>query len=434
MNPQMQKIMGVLKTRWVPIVCVAAPVLVVGGAFFGASAWNESILSQAQARLTADSQLFKSPNLTYKLPGVMPADTGVEWVGPPNQVAVERFRAALKGQMDAVNAVVGEATRINKEGKQPLVAALFPDPPAGSQVAQRDMAREVAGPAHKAILKIMGAGGPASPADVASRVRDARQNFFNRLGPDAPDESRLSPEQAKALSEELVGTRLDVYRGAAQRPGTLVYAVEDAIGLPLVNADVSVPGMVQCWDWQMIYWITQDVARAVARVNAPAASQGIVGSTVKRVEKIAVAPLVPVQPIDPSVPAPVVDHATPDWSVSFTGRKSGPIYDVRNVTLTAVVVTRDLPKLLDAISATNLMTVLDVKTEGVDTTAELSRGFYYGPDHVSRVTMTIETLWLRGWTADLMPLEVKQGNGLAPMPGADPNNPGGVPPPMPAGG
>ena len=43
---------------------------------------------------------------------------------------------------------------------------------------------------------------------------------------------------------------------------------------------------------------------------------------------------------------------------------------------------------------------------------ELASGYYYGDDHVSRAQITIETIWLREWTKQWMPPNVKVTVGL----------------------
>jgi hypothetical protein len=53
------------------------------------------------------------------------------------------------------------------------------------------------------------------------------------------------------------------------------------------------------------------------------------------------------------------------------------------------------------------MTVIDVEIRPENAFAAASQGFIFGRDPVCNVTLTIETVWLREWTAPLMPLEVR---------------------------
>jgi hypothetical protein len=43
---------------------------------------------------------------------------------------------------------------------------------------------------------------------------------------------------------------------------------------------------------------------------------------------------------------------------------------------------------------------------------DLERGYYYGPEHVVRATITIESVWLRNWVGPLMPASVKRSLGV----------------------
>jgi hypothetical protein len=184
----------------------------------------------------------------------------------------------------------------------------------------------------------------------------------------------------------------------------------------------------------------QDVMRSVATVNAPGKDQGVRGSIVKRIEKLAVDPDPalaggPAAPTDPNAPAAApagaggADQAT-DYTKSVTGHKSGGLYDVRTATLICVVRTQDVPKLFDALAETNMLTVTSVQFTKVDLSSELKSGYFYGDgEHVTRATITLEALWLREWTKDWMPKEVKVALGLeapdpnaAPAPGSTPGN------------
>src|SRR5690606_17877022 len=89
------------------------------------------------------------------------------------------------------------------------------------------------------------------------------------------------------------------------------------------------------------------------------------------------------------------------------------LYDVRHVWLTVDVDYQRLPELFDSLARVNFMTVLKMKIEDVDEYEMWRGGFVYGTSDVQRVTMLIETLWLRDWTLELMPDRVKERLGIA---------------------
>ena len=95
-----------------------------------------------------------------------------------------------------------------------------------------------------------------------------------------------------------------------------------------------------------------------------------------------------------------------------TGGVAGSSYDIRMVELTLVVGSQQLPRIFDAFAQTNYMTVTDVDLNEVDVWEDLEQGYFYGPDHVVRAVLQIETVWLRSWTTDLMPDAVRTALGV----------------------
>jgi hypothetical protein len=89
---------------------------------------------------------------------------------------------------------------------------------------------------------------------------------------------------------------------------------------------------------------------------------------------------------------------------------------VREVSCTLVVSTSGLPALMDAISAQNFMTVLDVRVRPANAFEAASEGFIYGVEPVSVVQLRIETVWFREWTADAMPPDLRTSLGIQSTP------------------
>jgi hypothetical protein len=110
-----------------------------------------------------------------------------------------------------------------------------------------------------------------------------------------------------------------------------------------------------------------------------------------------------------------------DKSLSITGRTSNDVYDVRLVDCELVVATRGIPKVIDAIAQQNFMTVLDVKIRPANAFSAANGGFIYGIEPVSRVNIRLESVWLREWTADAMPSDLRDALGIQ----SEPNNAAG---------
>lgn len=68
--------------------------------------------------------------------------------------------------------------------------------------------------------------------------------------------------------------------------------------------------------------------------------------------------------------------------------------------------------MIDAISRQNLMTVVDLEMWPTDPYADLEVGYVYGGVQTSNLTLRIESVWLRSWTAPFMPDEVKRALGV----------------------
>jgi hypothetical protein len=111
----------------------------------------------------------------------------------------------------------------------------------------------------------------------------------------------------------------------------------------------------------------------------------------------------------PAAPPPPAVAVPLDFNVSFTGRSApNSVYDTRAISLSAVVSSARLPDFINAIERTNFMTVTDMDLSEVDPWADLAAGYFYGNEHVVRVNLVIETVWLRSWTSKFMPAATKQ--------------------------
>lgn len=413
----MQTAMAWSKKNWLIVASVALPVLAVPAMVYFALSWNSSVVTAAQTRIDSDMKTIKTQTVTYKLPGIKPEDPSVDFTGAPNQVAIDAFKAARAARMAAANSIVSDAVAFNrgsgKDERKPLVEGLFPEPPAGNASLQREMARRFNREAQERLLKSINAQPPVAGEVILARLNTSRDDFLKRLG---VADTALTPEQQAALQKQLVGVRMDAYASHASK--VLTYGDIGVFVLPTFGGEASVPSLAECWEWQMQYWIQSDLIRAIGKANESAKNLGVTVAPVKRIDRIAVLPAGDVA-IDPSTGQPMVADG-PDWTLSFTGRRSDSNMDVRKAEMTVVVAAGDLPKLIDAISQTNLMTVTSVRLAGVDLTAELSNGYFYGPVSVVRATLTIETVWLKEWINTYKPKDLSPGS-------TDPTMPSGAP-------
>lgn len=229
----------------------------------------------------------------------------------------------------------------------------------------------------------------------------------------------------------------------------------------------SVPTLKQIWDGHMELWIQQDIARAIGIANnVDQPNLSVIEAPVKRLISIDVIPgnigidslggmgvagsiktssggaaggygggqayggaggYGAAQPGGAAAEgAATVSAGSPDAELSVdynagpSGRTSNAIYDVRHARMVAIVDYQQLPKLFEAISQVNFMSVLDCQIKDVDEYEALLQGYVYGSGDAVQVDMLIETIWMREWTQHLMPATVKQRLGIAePAPEAE---------------
>ncbi|MFG0306117.1 MAG: hypothetical protein ACF8Q5_07870 [Phycisphaerales bacterium JB040] len=311
-----------------------------------------------------------------------------------------------------------------------LVEGLFPDPGRSQFNLQTEFIERLAGlrgrtSVYAELHERLNAGMPPEPDAVLRRLQSREEQIRSEALPDDPD-------LAARLRKDLRETRLSAYQARATRLN--LYLDEDALffasasPIPATIPNDELP-LWQLFEWQWDYWVVSDVLTALERANTTDRGRRlpIDQAPVKRVESISVEPLpvnrggaesrsaeVPTAASRP--PQPDNDGVVGTWDGwSLTGRYTHPgnqVYDIRYAYLTLVVDSTRIPQVLDAFPVTNFMTVIDMDIEAIDAEEHLREGFAYGPDPVVRVTLTVETAWLRSWTVPLMPESVKTDLGV----------------------
>jgi hypothetical protein len=221
-----------------------------------------------------------------------------------------------------------------------------------------------------------------------------------------------------------------------------VYLAPDAlVQNPNVIAN-NVPATVDIWYAQVALWIQQDVCNAIAQANAK--STNILNAPIKHLIKlnipqppgmytlqlVAAAGAAP-GTAPPAAPVEGGDTQTLPKTTNdangITGRVSNPFYDVIRFQLVLNVEASQVPYVISALSANRLLSVYNMDVVAVDSTERAAAGFIYGANPVVQLNLKCETLFMRKWTAPLMPDNVKTALGIAtaapapaPAPGATP--------------
>lgn len=448
----------------------AIAVVVPVGAYFAQSALGEGVQKKAQERAELYSKVTAAKNETYSLP--VPGGEAIALNGRPSAELLSNYELAMRGLEGDATKIAAAAREFNQGSSAdpkhaPVVARkTFPAYAAGTSAADgvRFAMVDALGKAYSDLLADVRAGSPPQPAVVGEAVV-AQEKRLIRSDFQADARSELKAEDLKKLDEKLSRYRIAQYADTAK--GYAMYADISAFevpGKPLVQRlrvktkDERAAHDKLLFELQWKYWVVSDIMRAFALANADSAS--LLNAPLKRVLSVKVQPAevaggasqssgeaasmggdeaaaaeasaeVPAEgavadagatdaaaaPVaEPPLGEPAIDIAqavNPEYSKRYTGRVSNGVYDVRLVDVVFVAETAKLPAIFDALARQNFMTVTNVRLAPADPFAAARDGYLYGAEPVSQVMATIETIWLREWTAQHMPAAVRTALGIA---------------------
>ncbi|MBX3408095.1 MAG: hypothetical protein KF869_15175 [Phycisphaeraceae bacterium] len=426
--------MNWVKANWVIILLSLIALAALPTAMYFSGNMREKIRADLAKRIDTDMKELNNVRVQYHLQavdGTKLLEKSIE----PNAAYTQWYRDQAEAIRSRTGAVSEAALEFNRADHGVLVRDLFPQPePRAAQTKPLEFAAAYIR-AHPAMLAAIRAGEPMDPAQVSAMLTDYQQSQYERIrnqtGKDPTEEEKA------VVANELRALRVQQYQRHAGQ--FAVYAGPYVFeGVP-ASVPTQEPSLATCWDWQERFWIHKDICRAIDFANRDATG-GVPDSVVKRIVKIGVRPapylVADGRGVTTAAFEAGTDKAPLDFSRSITGRVSGPgsnnkWFDVRVVRVELVLSSRRVPAFMDALAATNFMTVLDMDLFRVDPVEELRSGYYYGEsDPVIRAVFDVETVWLREWRKDLMPNDVKGGLGMLEGVGAD--DPFAAPPPPPA--
>ncbi len=358
-----------------------------------------------------------------------------------NQRFLDRYQEVVGRISDDAKRIRQEALNFNRADRDVLFPGLFPEPaPTQLETIPRRMYMALVA-AYERLLVDMRAGAPPSAESMGEILEAAEERFRTQILI-KPGGQRLTDDDTIWLKEQLTNTRLSHCAETAKGIG--IYTTLASLNVPdesLVPPRAEAQGMVQLFQWQWSLWITQDIVGALSDANEP--FESVLEAPIKRLVSLVEfgAPVVAggsaggggsgfnagfapgggrgagsgastpaggkaAAPLDPAREVPL------DFAYSFTGRKTNPLYDVRLIQLVLIVETARIPVVLDALSRKNFITILDATVEAVDAFEEIAEGYFYGSAGVSKLTLDLETVWLREWTAPLMPPDLKLALGI----------------------
>lgn len=413
--------MAWIKSNLMIVIMLALIVIMLPAAWVGTSMWNASIRKAQEDAANKDYRELQAAEITYEIPAALPGREGWVRKDAPNAELIRQVRELRQRQEEAIGQVVQIAVDFNRNGHEPLVEGLFPKPEQGQESFKTlEMAERLVGPggrpsAYEQLFTSIKAGGPADSRALAQALSDMYASEMEKARITAGTD-QLPPEQVQEITKKLVSLRLGEYQ---RRAGDVSVYATPAVLPPQVPTQLPAvsPSLRQCFEWQFDYWVIEDLIRAIGRANTGSGGEALPvdRAVVKRIEKIVLDRALPdaanASRGEMETMAAEPAAATPDYRVSVTGRHDNRFYDVRNASLTLIVASERLPELLNAISRTNFMSVTDLDITNLgpaEVWSALEQGYYYGQDHVVRVTLGVETVWLRDWTKQFMPPAVRK--------------------------
>ncbi len=421
----MKNILDWLKGNWLIVVLCVIAIAALPTAIIFSTGMSSELRAQVEKSLSEDFTAINSNKVGYYVP-TLTGERKLEQQTEVNPELTAQYAMAYE-QLNAKGAQAAAAgEKHNKADHKLLIDGFFPAPDRLIEATKRtEFLRRYSASFHEQLLERMNAGSPPPPSEVGAVLLQHVAQHLERLRNERGSEE-MNDDEKQRLQNELFAIRLSRYRGRANE--ITMYADLTAFdGVAAIDVSASLP-MFTAWDLQERAWLHADVVKAIARTNGTeaiaepganaSASQKptVASAVVKRLIRVAPDRAAFENGNEMNFDAGT-DKAPVNYTRSFTGRVSGPgshnrWYDLRVVSLEFIASSRRLPEFIDALAATNFITVLELDLAAVDVFDDLKSGFYYGDDHVVRVTMRVESVMLRSWRAPDMPVEVQKALGM----------------------
>jgi hypothetical protein len=440
----MKGILGWLKSHLVMVISTVVIVAALPLGWVFSSKWNNDIRTEQEKRVSQASSKVKSAKVTYVIPSLLPDEQAWSLTVPPNEALTAHVQKERDKRLSQASEVVTTVIAFNENGHGLLAPQLLPQPSDPRQETRlkyeflAKMAGDRAtgiGSVYVDLLRSIGAGDAPDPIKLSATIQDLRDRESERMLAESGSGS-ISPEQQDQLNTLLAERRLaEAQRRAKEVSVYMTMAAFDAQAFGEASAQIppqdrgdreatAAPTLAEAYAWNFDYWVVSDLLRAIDKANTDAGGTraNVENALVKRVESLGVEAL----PLSVESKAEerdgfgniiedtaeVASGPESNPAVSVTGRVSNAEYDVVNARMTLIVDASRLPRLFKAFADTNLITVLDMDVSDVDLWADLRQGYFYGSAPVVRVSLELETVWLRDWTVPMMPPSVRKALGV----------------------
>ncbi|MHC4416556.1 MAG: hypothetical protein ACYS0G_14890 [Planctomycetota bacterium] len=439
----MNVVLGWVKSNVYSVVFLALMIVAPIALGIVARNMNEGVREEVKARAAKLAELSRIEKTKVNLVNPARGNPPLSAEIAVNRQFLDRYRAVAGQIGEDAERVQAKALAFNRRDRGVHLEELFPEAPIHQRETLPFEMYRVLRAAYEQLLTDVRAGATPSLESMQEDLEAAQARFRTQILIKEGGEALTADEQVW-LTEQMTKTRLSKYAEAAKQIG--LYGTLGDLGVP-DQADTPAraegEGMVRMFEWQWRFWIKQDIVSALGEANK--AAESVLEAPVKRLVSLEVRqPAVmsagaggdgggsgfssglsggkrsgrksggtpSAQSRAAGAKADPAREVPLDFNVSFTGRSTNPLYDVRYARLVIVVDSSRIPEVMDALTRQNFITITNTKVDAVDTFADIKDGYFYGSALVSMLTLELETVWLREWTLPFMPREVKQTLGI----------------------
>ena len=433
-NIDFAKWIAFLKQRWVPITCGLIVIIAPLAAYFSLDLWRAPVVAKIKDRVDAYEKLG---GLEKTSVDVRAADGSVRTESAYiNKALIEELTKHQEALAADAQGIYQSAVDRNRAGRgvSQDIAEYLPKP-KNESARDVNLLRENALPLlvkqRDALITLMKMSGPSKSDEALDRVQRAETEHLTGVLMKKQRSEVTDPKELAELNARLVDTRLALITENAAgievylRPGAILWRDKLA---PAKDGDSKAApavefALAQLFQFQWDMWVVEDVLKAIQQVNSKSDASGkrtpigVVQAPVKCINRLLVTPIPGLVPADAaagatadaSAEAPAgeaIDPKTdvaPDFAASINGLRTNQLFDVRDATLVVVCETSAVPKLVNALSAQNFITVTGLSLVPADTFAAARQGYAFGSQPCSEVTLKLQSVWLRDWTTESMP-------------------------------
>ena len=437
---QVKPMIGWIKEHLFIFVMSLLIVLFLGCGWYFSGGLNTQLASDIDDHKKNFQKLDKASKTSVTLPMTSGDFTAS---GTLNQALLGSLDELSKTMAGDVQSAKDLVLKHNGEGSKKLLVdeSQFPNPPQSKREDLPNKVHAALITAYDEMLEAANAGTPPALDSVEAMLLREQSRFVQAdLRKTSRDE--LTEQELSELTSKLTQARLQMYNEVAGK--ITFYASPRTFKLvesPFVTKQDHSLAEMYTWHWD--WWVAEDLVSAIAAANSnPVSGKAltVADAPVKRLVSVQSldAPFessasgtgnsagrqaggsgrgggsTPAATVGP-LPEPMVGmdgSLDVDFAVSLTGRTSNKVFDVRNVRVVLIVETAKLPRLVNALGNENFMTITNVSVQPANAFAAAERGYIYGANPVSRVTLDLETLWFRQWTAAWMPQDVRDALGI----------------------